>query len=158
MGANNDSNSGSAFIVGALVGGAVGAIAALLLAPQKGEETRAFIAEKSVDYASVVKTKTTEVADVVIQNANQIGEKTLDTVDQLKNRTSDVASTVADRAGEAVNTVKETATSALNKGKALVEAGAAVMQEAIADGRCAAQKTENHLQAEIADSPSEPGA
>ena len=95
---------------------------------------------------------------MVKQNANQISEKTLDTVDQLKSRTSDVASTVVDHAGEAVNTVKETATNALNKGKQLVEAGAAVVQEAIADGRSAAQKTENHLQAEVADSASEPGA
>lgn len=158
MGANNDSNSGGAFLVGVLVGGAVGAVAALLLAPQKGDETRAFIAEKSADYASVVKNKTTEVADVVKQNANQISEKTHDTVDQLKNRTTDVATTVADRAGEAVSSVKEQATNALNKGKALVEAGAAVVQEAIADGRNAAQKTENHLQAEVAESASEPGA
>jgi gas vesicle protein len=158
MGADNDNNSASAFVVGAIVGGAVGAIAALLLAPQRGDETRALIAEKSVDYATVVKNKTTEVADAVIQNANQVSEKTLGTVDQLKNRTTDVASTVANRAGDAVTSVKETATSAITKGKALVEAGAAALQEAIVDGRNAAQKTENGLQAEIADHSGEPGA
>ncbi|MDR3710199.1 MAG: YtxH domain-containing protein [Capsulimonadaceae bacterium] len=156
--AENNDNSGGAFLVGVLVGGAVGALAALLLAPQKGDETRAYIAEKSVDYASVVKNKSTEVADAVLQNATQISEKALDTVDQLKSKTTDVASTVADRAGEAVSSVKETTETVLTKGKALVEATAAAVQDAIADGREAAQKVENRLRAEVAESPSEPGA
>jgi gas vesicle protein len=158
MGDIKEGNNGTAFLVGVLVGGAVGAVAALLLAPQKGEETRAFIAERSTDYANTVKTKTTEVADAVKQNANQIGEKTMDAVDQLKSRTSEVASTVADRASEAVNTVKETATSALTKGKAMVEASAAAVQGAIADGRDAAHDTKAKLQAEVADIATEPGA
>jgi len=159
MADNNDrGGSGGAFLLGILVGGAVGAIAALLLAPQRGEETRAFLAEKSVDYANAVKNKTSEVADTVKQGASQFGEKTMDAVDQIKSRTSEVASTVADRASGAVSTVRETATTALNKSKAVVDAGAAAVQEAIADGRDAARDTKKQLQAEVADNPTEPGA
>ena len=42
------------FFAGFLVGGAVGAIAGLLLAPQSGEETRDMIAQKSSDLYSIV--------------------------------------------------------------------------------------------------------
>lgn len=38
-----------AFLVGFVVGGLAGAVAALLLAPQSGEETRAIIKERSIE-------------------------------------------------------------------------------------------------------------
>src|SRR5258708_1700516 len=53
MSDNNDEFG--AFLVGFIVGGLSGAVVALLLAPQSGEETRALIKDKSIelrDYAS----------------------------------------------------------------------------------------------------------
>ena len=38
-----------AFLAGFLVGGVIGAVAALLLAPQSGEETRTFIHDRSIE-------------------------------------------------------------------------------------------------------------
>ena len=38
-----------AFLVGCIVGGLTGAVAALLFAPQSGEETRAVIKERSIE-------------------------------------------------------------------------------------------------------------
>jgi len=38
-----------AFLVGFIVGGLTGAVAALLFAPQSGEETRAVIKERSIE-------------------------------------------------------------------------------------------------------------
>jgi gas vesicle protein len=46
-----DSDLG-AFLAGVLVGGLVGAAAALLLAPQSGEETRTMIRERGIELKS----------------------------------------------------------------------------------------------------------
>jgi gas vesicle protein len=46
--ADQDTDFG-AFLVGFVVGGLVGAATALLLAPQSGEETRAYIKDKSIE-------------------------------------------------------------------------------------------------------------
>jgi gas vesicle protein len=77
----SDRDDFGAFLIGFVVGGLAGAMAALLLAPQSGEETRALIKEKSIElrdeavkqadlvstkateYAGVAKTKVTEFAD-----------------------------------------------------------------------------------------------
>jgi gas vesicle protein len=40
-----------AFLIGFVVGGLAGAVTALLIAPQSGEETRALIKEKSIELA-----------------------------------------------------------------------------------------------------------
>lgn len=45
----SDRDEFGAFLVGFIVGGLAGAVAALLLAPQSGEETRAIIKERSIE-------------------------------------------------------------------------------------------------------------
>ena len=45
----SDRNPVGAFVVGFLVGGASAAVAALLLAPQSGEETRTLIKDRSIE-------------------------------------------------------------------------------------------------------------
>jgi gas vesicle protein len=45
----SDHDEFGAFLVGFIVGGLTGAVAALLFAPQSGEETRATIKEKSIE-------------------------------------------------------------------------------------------------------------
>ena len=47
--ANQQDNQAGTFIIGALLGGAVGAVAALLLAPKSGRDLRQDIAERSED-------------------------------------------------------------------------------------------------------------
>jgi len=56
--AEQDSGFG-AFLVGFVVGGLVGAAVALLFAPQSGEETRAYIRDKSIE----LKDKAVETVD-----------------------------------------------------------------------------------------------
>ena len=46
----SDRSGGAEFFAGLVIGGLVGATLALLLAPQSGEETRAQIRDKSVEY------------------------------------------------------------------------------------------------------------
>ena len=45
----SDHDDFGAFLIGFVVGGLAGAVAALLLAPQSGEETRALIKDKSIE-------------------------------------------------------------------------------------------------------------
>lgn len=44
-----DRDDFGAFLIGLVVGGVAGAVAALLLAPQSGEETRTLIKDKSIE-------------------------------------------------------------------------------------------------------------
>ena len=54
------------FFAGFLIGGAVGAIAGLLLAPQSGEETRDMIAQKSADLYDKTEDSLKEIKDRVL--------------------------------------------------------------------------------------------
>jgi gas vesicle protein len=60
-----------AFLIGFIVGGVAGAVAALLLAPQSGEETRALIKDKSIE----LRDKAAEQAEVVASKANEFADE-----------------------------------------------------------------------------------
>jgi gas vesicle protein len=67
-------NSGSNFILGTIVGAAVGAATALFLAPKTGQEFRRQIN----DQASVVKEKTNSLSKTISEQSNQILTKVKD--------------------------------------------------------------------------------
>lgn len=62
------------FLAGFLIGGLAGAAAALLLAPQSGEETRTLIREKSIE----LKDKAAMTADETRERAEKVLEETRD--------------------------------------------------------------------------------
>jgi len=59
------SNKGD-FLAGVVIGGIVGAVAGLLLAPASGEETRTKLAEKSREYKDIAKEKAREKSQETI--------------------------------------------------------------------------------------------
>jgi len=67
----SDHDDFGAFLIGFVVGGVAGAVAALLLAPQSGEETRAIIKDKSIE----LRDKATEQADLVASKANEFADQ-----------------------------------------------------------------------------------
>lgn len=76
------------FVIGAFVGGIVGAAAALLLAPKPGSELRNDVAvqavtlkEKSVEFSGTAKEKTT-------QFSNQLKEQSATLVEKVKAKTA----------------------------------------------------------------------
>jgi gas vesicle protein len=78
---DRESDLGS-FLSGLIIGGLVGAAAALLLAPQSGEETRAIIKEKGIELkdkaaetAEDVRVRTTEAAHKVQERGKQLYEE-----------------------------------------------------------------------------------
>jgi gas vesicle protein len=79
--ADNDNTFGS-FLAGILIGGLVGAAAALLLAPQSGEETRAQIKEKSIEIRDRAETTLEDAKS----KASQSVEYTRARVDELSQK------------------------------------------------------------------------
>jgi len=67
---SDNSNEFGAFMSGLLLGGIAGAITALLLAPQSGEETRKVIIDKSIE----IKDKALETVEDARQRAEQAAE------------------------------------------------------------------------------------
>lgn len=77
------------FLGGFLIGGALGAIAGILLAPQSGEETRENLEHTSKDL--VKKTDKTvkeiqEKADVVVSDLQQKGDEIMGKIQSLINK------------------------------------------------------------------------
>jgi len=79
----SDHDDFGAFLIGFVVGGVAGAVAALLLAPQSGEETRTLIKDKSIE----LRDKAAEQAEVVATKANEFA-------DQAKTRGKEAYETV----------------------------------------------------------------
>lgn len=69
----SDRNGVGLFFIGFILGGLVGALAALLYAPQSGEETRVLIKDKSI-----------ELRDKAQQTAEQARTRTNEFVQQVK--------------------------------------------------------------------------
>ena len=91
----SDSNDFVTFFAGMVIGGLVGAAAAMLLAPQSGEETRALIRDKSIE----LKDKAVDVSQDVQLRAEKALETTRvqleDVVDELKGRTDELAKLIS---------------------------------------------------------------
>ena len=91
----SDSNDFVTFFAGMVIGALVGAAAAMLLAPQSGEETRALIRDKSIE----LKDKAVDVGQDVQLRAEKALEATRaqleDVVDELKGRTDELAKLIS---------------------------------------------------------------
>lgn len=81
--------SAGKFLAGVIVGGALGAIAGILLAPQSGEETRELLDDASKDV--VKKTDKTvkeiqEKADFVVSDLQKKGDEIMGKIQSLINK------------------------------------------------------------------------
>lgn len=89
------------FVIGAFVGGIVGAAVGLLLAPKAGKDLRSDVAtqavnlkDKSLQLSEVAKEKGSQITEVAkektIRLSNQIKEQSTQIVDKVKSKTSKV--------------------------------------------------------------------
>lgn len=81
--------SATKFLAGFLVGGAIGAIAGILLAPKSGEETRALIAETARDTLRRADETVKEIqskADDVVSDMQRKGDELRDKLQDLINQ------------------------------------------------------------------------
>ena len=85
----SEQNDFGAFLIGFIVGGLTGAVSALLLAPQSGEETRTFIKEKAV-----------EISDKATETVEESYKKAEVAADEARKRFEELAQTTKQRAEE----------------------------------------------------------
>lgn len=87
----SDHDDFGAFLVGFLVGGVSGAIAALLLAPQSGEETRTIIKDKAIELRDQASTTIEETVEKAEKAANEAIKKAEALLDDAKKRANEIA-------------------------------------------------------------------
>lgn len=103
---DRDSAGAGSFLFGALVGGVIGAAAALFLAPKTGSEMRGDFSsqagqlkDKSIELSSVAKQKATEFTSAA-------KEKTSDFTSVAKEKTGELTKTIQEQSGQLVDKVK----------------------------------------------------
>lgn len=81
--------SAGKFLAGFIVGGALGAVAGILLAPQSGEETREMLNDASQDVIKKTDKTVKEIqdkADVVVSDLQKKGDEIMDKIQSLINK------------------------------------------------------------------------
>ena len=77
------------FLAGFVVGGAIGAIAGILLAPQSGEETRDLLTDASKDVAKKTDKTVKEIqdkADTVVSDLQKRSDEIMEKIQSLINK------------------------------------------------------------------------
>ena len=106
-----------AFLVGFIVGGLTGAVAALLFAPQSGEETRAVIKERSIE----LRDKAAEEAEAAWKRAEAAAIEARDRAEELTKQAmaqgEEITLKARKRGEELVETTKESVKKATGRTK-----------------------------------------
>ncbi len=97
-----------AFLVGFIVGGLSGAIVALLFAPQSGEETRAFIKDKSIELRDKAQMTAEEALARAEAAAADARARADELAKELRERGQGVVDDARERASSAVDAVRKT--------------------------------------------------
>jgi gas vesicle protein len=116
----NQNSGGVEFFAGLVIGGLVGAALALLLAPQSGEETRAQIRDKSLEFK--------DRAEEGVLEARQRAEKQIaglqdqitvlqNQVNSLQEKGKEQAAVFQAKSKDALEKGKQSATDAISRGK-----------------------------------------
>ena len=108
------------FLAGFIIGGLVGAAAALLLAPQSGEETRAVIKEKGI-----------ELKDKAVMTAEDARVRAEHALDEARVRAEEAVAEVRTRADEVARLSRERASELGQKGQILLDEQKAKVRQTV---------------------------
>jgi gas vesicle protein len=98
--------SGVSVVTGLLVGGLIGAGVALLMAPRSGDETRAEIRNKAMEYRDRTKDVLNETMSQARSKADDVKEGVLEKAEDLKRRGKQTAAQQLDHMAQAAETGK----------------------------------------------------
>ena len=104
----SDRDEFGAFLVGFVVGGLTGAVAALLLAPQSGEETRALIKDKSIELRDKAQMSAEEAYARAEQLAADARLRAEELTKEARARATELAGEVRERSKSAIDAVRKT--------------------------------------------------
>lgn len=113
----SDNDEFGAFLVGFIVGGLAGAAAALLLAPQSGEETRAIIKERSIELRDKATVEAEEAWKRAESAAIDARNRADELAKQLVAQSEELTGKARERGLELVETAKEGAKKAIARVK-----------------------------------------
>lgn len=95
---HHTTSSGKSVLTGLLIGAAIGAATALLMAPRSGEETRAEIRNKAMEYrdrtrdvVNEAKTKAQDLKEGMVEKAEDLRNRGKETVNQQLDQVSQAA-------------------------------------------------------------------
>lgn len=118
MSENNNNTNGKDLVIGVLIGGIIGAGAALLLAPKSGRELRGELSEgyqtaskKTQDLAKNV----SERSEVLAGKVKEVAEYVKEDVQKWKANALEVANEVKESLGSKAEGVKDEVASAVDK-------------------------------------------
>jgi gas vesicle protein len=124
----SDRDEFGAFLVGFIVGGLAGAVTALLLAPQSGEETRAVIKERSIELrdravaeAEEALKRAEDAAKEARERAEQLAHEAYEKVDELAHQAIEKGEEITLKAQEKGKELAESAKKAVKSSKSGVE-------------------------------------
>ncbi len=106
---NNNNNTTNTFIIGTIIGGAIGAITALLLAPKSGKELRQDIADKSSEVYGKANEYYHNTSEKVSDAVKNTYNTSIDKAQEYMHTAKDQANNFMSKAGETFNNVKNQA-------------------------------------------------
>ena len=105
----SNQNSGAEFFAGLIIGGLVGAALSILLAPQSGEETRAQLRDKGLEFK--------DRAEEGVLEARQLAQKQISSLQEQMAGLQDQIAGLQEKGAETLEKGKQSANEAIAKGK-----------------------------------------
>ncbi|MET3575362.1 YtxH domain-containing protein [Bhargavaea ullalensis] len=146
----SEDEGGGGFLTGAIIGGLIGAAAALLLAPKSGKELRGDVStqavnlkEKGIELSSVAKDKTADMTKTAKEKTSDLGKSIQDQAGQMVDKVKSMkkgqnapmddgtASSEGEEPIEFIDTVAEKVQDAIDTGKDKVSSAAEAMKDAV---------------------------
>ena len=139
--ADSDSEFG-AFLSGFVIGGLVGAAAALILAPQSGEETRAQIRQRSI-----------ELREQALESAEEARKRAEEAAAHARARADQLAAEARTRAEEFSTEARHKAEELQHRGKVVLDEQKEKLGAAIESGKKAVQQKRSEIEGTDAPKP-----
>ncbi|SIT85393.1 YtxH domain-containing protein [Edaphobacillus lindanitolerans] len=147
---DRDEDGGGGFLTGAIIGGLIGAAAALLLAPKSGKELRGDVStqavnlkEKGIELSSVAKDKTADMTKTVQEKTSGLGKSIQDQAGQMVDKVKSMkkgqsapmddgtVSSEGEEPIEFIDTVADKVHEAISTGQDKVNSTAEAMKDAV---------------------------